>query len=108
MKNLKLMSLILVIVSSSLFASNSEKVDFITKSIQQVPKTVIEATINLDKNLDQDIEINYNEESGFVSGNFNKANNEPYVQKKQNNINIRNQAARNYSYNLRSEIISKE
>ncbi len=108
MKNLKLISLALVIVSSSLFASNSIKVDFITKSTQPIPEIVIEVTANLEQDLYQNFEIKFNDESNLVSENFNKVNNALDIQEQQNYVKFQNQAARNYSYKLRSEIISKE
>jgi len=108
MKNLKLISLALVIVSSSLFASNSIKVDFITKSIKPVPKKVFTLNTTVEKDLNQNFEIQLDEESDLFFENFNKVNNESSIEEKQNFIKIQNQAAINYSYNLRSEIISKE
>jgi len=95
-------------ISSNLFASNSIKVDFITKSIQPIPEIVIEVTTNFEKDLYQNFEIKFNDKSDIVFENFNKANIEPNVPKKQKDNNFQDQAARNYSYNLRSEIISKE
>jgi len=108
MKNLKFISLALVMISLNLFASNSIKVDFITKSIQPIPEIVIEVTTNFEKDLYQNFEIKFNDKSDIVFENFNKANIEPNVPKKQKDNNFQDQAARNYSYNLRSEIISKE
>ena len=108
MKNLKLISLALVIVSSSLFASNSIKVDFITINIQPVPKKVFTLNTTIEKDKYQNFEIKENEESDLIIKNFNKVNYVLNAQEKQNYINLQNQAARNYSYNLRSEIISKE
>lgn len=108
MKNLKLLSLALGIVSTSLFASNSIKVDFITKSIQPVPEIVIVVTTYLEQDINQNFELKFNDEGIFIPENFNKVKNELVIQKLKNNAKFKNQAARNYSYKLRSEIISKE
>lgn len=108
MKNLKLISLALVIASSSLFASNSIEVDFITKSKQPIPKIGSEVSAKLEQDPDQKFEVEFNDEGIFIPENFNKVKNELDIQKLENNAKFKNQAARNYSYKLRSEIISKE
>lgn len=108
MKKYKLLALTLVIGTSSLFAINLEKVDPKIESKPPVKKLISNSDISQQNGSSINSTLTYKSHGEIVVKSFDANLKSIQVEMKFNYKDSQNQAAREYSYVIRPDIISKE